>query len=354
MSAACTLLLVSSVLFVVIDSSSAAAQQQLQPPLQQLHHPSRQDVLKLAHTQLRSNGAALGTRQPQRAGQASTFARFLSGDTSAPPACSRHHSGSESASGLIDPGFFGADPTGRADSSAAFDKAVAELLRRNSSGHQMAGGITDLGGATIDLMGGDYLLSRPVTIPAGYGNFRIAHGTLRAGPAFPMELGRYLLEISDLSVQGCRAVDPKQKSCNENVGVEDILFDCGRRAWGGLQVNATMGANIGPDIYFVNFLHAGLTIHGGHESMLHEAWAGATYYGTKNHTQSEATSVAIEVLGNDHVISDVIIFGGQIGVYCNGGANLIEGVHTWNDATHAPSPGFGIVVNSWDAHLLTP
>ena len=27
--------------------------------------------------------------------------------------------------------------------------------------------------------------------------------------------------------------------------------------------------------------------------------------------------------------SDVIIFGGQVGVYCNGGANLIEGVHTW-------------------------
>jgi hypothetical protein len=82
------------------------------------------------------------------------------------------------------------------------------------------------------------------------------------------------------------------------------------------------------------------------------------------------------------------VFGGQVGVYCNGGANLIEGVHTWcgryvnlfvspneeldqqstvsdrvaetkrhnlsvcawllwqrNDATHAPSPGYGIIVD---------
>ena len=107
-----------------------------------------------------------------------------------------------------------------------------------------------------------------------------------------------------------------------------------------------MGANVGPDIYFLNFLRAGMTIHGGHEVMLHEAWAGATYFGAKNHTQSEAGSVAIEVLGNDHILSDIIIFGGQTGVICNGGANLIEGVHTWNDATHAPSPGHGIIVDS--------
>lgn len=168
---------------------------------------------------------------------------------------------------------------------------------------------------------------------------------MRAGPSFPTTPGRYLLEISDLSVEGCKAVNPKQKSCNEKVGIEDVFFDCGRRAWGGLQINATMGANIGPDIYFLNFIHAGLTLHGGHESMLHEAWLGATYYGAPNHTQSEAGSVAIEILGNDHIISDVIIFGGQVGVYCNGGANLIEGVHTWNDATHSPSPGYGIIID---------
>ena len=34
-----------------------------------------------------------------------------------------------------------------------------------------------------------------------------------------------------------------------------------------------------------------------------------------------------------------------MGVHVTGGANLIEGVHTWNDATHALSPGYGIVAS---------
>lgn len=289
---------------------------------------SRDGVLALARERLTSNGAALAARRTQRASKESTFGRFLAGDILG-GAC--HHTSASASDGIINPSFFGADPTGRTDSSDAFEGAVAELLRRNTSGHEMGGQIVDLGGATIDLMGGDYLISRPIVIPHGYGNFRIAHGVLRASQDFPTERGRYLVEISDLSIEQCRAVDPKQKSCNENVGIEDVFFDCGRRAWGGLQVNATMGANIGPDIYFLNFMHAGLTLHGGHESMLHEAWLGATYYGTPNHTQSEAGSVAIEILGNDHVVSDVIIFGGQVGLYCNGGANLIEGMF------HAPT-----------------
>ena len=53
-------------------------------------------------------------------------------------------------------------------------------------------------------------------------------------------------------------------------------------------------------------------VHGGHEVMIHEAWLGATYYGTPNHTLSEAGSTAIELIGNDHVVSDVIVFGGQV------------------------------------------
>ena len=47
-------------------------------------------------------------------------------------------------------------------------------------------------------------------------------------------------------------------------------------------------ANVGPDIYVLNFQRAGITIHGGHEAMVHEAWLGANYFGTKNHTLLEA------------------------------------------------------------------
>lgn len=58
--------------------------------------------------------------------------------------------------GWIDPADYGGDPTGRRDSSDAFDRAVAELLTRNTSGSVAGSGTVDLGGARIFLGGGDY------------------------------------------------------------------------------------------------------------------------------------------------------------------------------------------------------
>ena len=197
--------------------------------------------------------------------------------------------------------------------------------------------------------GGDFLLSRPIVFPHGYANFGIGHGSLRAGDGFPRAADgfrRYLVEVSDLNATQCQRIDPGQKACTENVDIVDILFDCSRVAWGALSINYTMGANVGPDMYMVNFVKAGVSIHGGHEVMVHEAWLGASFYGTKNHTQGEAGSTAIEVRGNDHIVSDVIVFGGQTGVLVAGGANLVEGVHTWNDGTHAASPGHGVVISN--------
>jgi hypothetical protein len=51
------------------------------------------------------------------------------------------------------PADFGADPTGRTDSTAAFKLLMSELLR-NTSSHIMSGKAVDLGGATVDLQGG--------------------------------------------------------------------------------------------------------------------------------------------------------------------------------------------------------
>jgi hypothetical protein len=308
-------------------------------------HPTRHDVLALGRQALSSGGAHLpSSRTAARAAPDSTFSRFLAGDTSAPQ-CG--HSNPTSPGGSIYPADSGADATGRKDSSDAMDAAVAQALLRNTSARKMGTpkyDIADLGGVTIDLRGGDYLLSRPIVLPRGYGNIRFAHGSLRADPeTFPVD--RYLLEISDINKTECARLGGRGASCNEDISIEDLFFDGSHRAYGCLQISNTMGANVGPDIYALNFQHAGITVHGGHEAMVHEAWLGANYFGTKNHTLLEAGSTAIEVLGNDHVISDVVIFGGQTGVYTANGANLLEGIHTWNDATHAHSPGHGIVVD---------
>ena len=57
----------------------------------------------------------------------------------------------------------------------AFQDAVAVLLTRGSN-HSLSNGIIDLGGAILDLSGGDYLISAPVIIPNNYGNFQITGG----------------------------------------------------------------------------------------------------------------------------------------------------------------------------------
>eukprot|EP00966_Prymnesium_polylepis_P233946 5411340-Prymnesium_polylepis.1 len=56
-------------------------------------------------------------------------------------------------------------------------------------------GFLDLGGATLDLAGGTFLLTRPITFPGGYANYRIEGGTLVAAGKFPER--QYMLAIGD-------------------------------------------------------------------------------------------------------------------------------------------------------------
>lgn len=77
----------------------------------------------------------------------------------------------------ITPIAYGADPTGQTDSTTAMTKAVAALLSPRGPRHTMASNITDLGGATLDLSGGTYLISAPIVIPSMYGNVQIVRGS---------------------------------------------------------------------------------------------------------------------------------------------------------------------------------
>ena len=146
---------------------------------------------------------------------------------------------------IIYPTDFGADPSGRNDSSAALALAVAALLKGGAP-HHMAEGITDLGGATLDLAGGQYLLSSPIVIPPYYGNLLIARGTLRASSHFPAN--KWLVMIGDHSC----SPPSGQGSCNEFVNLADILFDAAHIASGGVYVSHVMGTTIGP-AFFVGY-----------------------------------------------------------------------------------------------------
>jgi hypothetical protein len=72
---------------------------------------------------------------------------------------------------LVRPIDYGADATGATDSTAAFEAAVAACLARNSTAHVLSFGVYDLGGVTMDLLGGTYvsrsILSRWVVVRRG-------------------------------------------------------------------------------------------------------------------------------------------------------------------------------------------
>lgn len=115
---------------------------------------------------------------------------------------------------LVTPVQFGADPTGLTDSTDAFNAALKAVFAHNTSGHHMAdcsktGDIIDLGGAVLDLQGGDYLISSPLIVPKCYGNMRIIDGAIRASKSFPTD--GFLLAIGD------KSCDTSQGSCNQMV-----------------------------------------------------------------------------------------------------------------------------------------
>ena len=69
---------------------------------------------------------------------------------------------------------YGADPTGRMDSTDAILRAISEAVVQCPSEGSLIEGIKNLGGAQVNLEGGNYLISRPLRLPAtGLGNLMV-------------------------------------------------------------------------------------------------------------------------------------------------------------------------------------
>ena len=239
---------------------------------------------------------------------------------------------------VISPVNFGADPTGVADSTAAFEAVTQALLNRTSGNTVLDNGIADLQGATVDLGGGAYLLSKPFKIPSFVGNMRVIHGSLRASASFPTS--GYLIQVGDTT--GCTN---DQGSCNVNIGLAGLSFDGSQIAAGCVYIGDTMGAVYGPQNYAVNFTTVGLNVTGGHEVMAVQSWFGEYLYSDKRKENGTAsTAIGIQFNGNDHIANDIIVYSSKIGIHVNGAANFITGIHTWNLATG--NGGTGILVSA--------
>lgn len=68
---------------------------------------------------------------------------------------------------------YGADPTGRLDSTEALQQALSDAFRSQVDAHLMEG-VADLGGAEVHLDGGTYTISHPLRLPnISGGNFMV-------------------------------------------------------------------------------------------------------------------------------------------------------------------------------------
>ena len=242
---------------------------------------------------------------------------------------------------LIVPTNYGADPTGKLDSTSAFQQAIKEALSRgDANNNSLSDGIKDCGGATIFLAGGDYLISETLVIPPYYGNIRITDGTLRANKNFSKT--DYMIRIGATEQSSCTT---KQKSCNEYVNIDHFFCDCKQTCYGCIHVVSGMSTNVGPQVFFLGYNYAGVTATGGHSLFLLNAWFGEFLYSDpRKGNYEDSTATSINLNNPDNLINHVIVYSSRVGVNITGPASVLTNVHTWNLATKAG--GMGIILSS--------
>ncbi|KAK2420090.1 polygalacturonase QRT3 [Trifolium repens] len=220
---------------------------------------------------------------------------------------------------------YGADPTGNSDSTEALLAAIADAAKGPSKGFLM-NDIIDLGGAQINLEGGNYLISKPLQIPvAGVGNLMIHGGSIKASNTFPPNKN-----LIDLSNYGSTS-----HSYNyEYITLKDLFLDSNFKG-GGISITNSLRINI-DNCYITHFTTNGILVQSGHETYIRNSFIGQhiTAGGDKN--ERKFSGIGINLQGNDNAITDVVIFSAAIGIMITGQANTISGVHCYNKAS-----GFG-------------
>ncbi|PWA81321.1 pectin lyase-like superfamily protein [Artemisia annua] len=222
--------------------------------------------------------------------------------------------------------WYGADPSGKIDSTDAILSAIADAVEEEREGIMMEG-IANHGGVQISLEGGIYLISRPIQFPVtGVGNIVISGGTLRASNNFTTN--DYLIDLSTL---------PNSTNHNYNyeyITLRDIMLDCNYRGGGIRAINA-LRTSI-DNCYITHFTNNGILVQGGHETYIRNSFLGQHITAGADPHERNFSGTAINLAGNDNAITDVVIFSASTGIMISGQANVISGVHCYNKAT-----GFG-------------
>ncbi|KAH0915100.1 hypothetical protein HID58_029546 [Brassica napus] len=266
---------------------------------------------------------------------------------------------------VIYPIGYGADPTGRQDSSDAILEALTDAFKLQTGLHMMPH-VADLGGIVIDLQGGNYKIGKPLRFPSsGGGNLVFSHKTMLQDcfthniiPKFeniflslvkiinkPTTSNNYFYFASNVFPGNRHLIElvpPNYGIFFEDVTFRDILFDSSFRGGGILVINS---ARIRiTNCYFLHFTTQGVNVKGGHETYISNSFFGqhSTVGGDKKEPSFSGTG--IDLSSTDNAITDVVIFSAGIGISLSGEANMVTGVHCYNKATWFG--GIGIPVKS--------
>ncbi|KAH7405220.1 hypothetical protein KP509_15G061400 [Ceratopteris richardii] len=238
----------------------------------------------------------------------------------------------------------GADPNGGSDSTAELQLTINQAFEVASTDVLMEG-VVDLGGVEVHLGGGQYVISKPLTIPdIGGGNVVIHGGTVRASNSFPAD--GFLLEMATTTLReewtrvNGRLTESLAQPIYENVHLHDLLLDANYTGGGILLLNP-LRVTIS-NCYITHFSTIGISVQGGHETLIHSSFLGQHITSGADPLEHTFSGTAILLSGNDNSVTDVVIFSAQTAIEVDGQANIITNAHCYNKASGLG--GIGIVI----------
>ncbi|CAI9783547.1 unnamed protein product [Fraxinus pennsylvanica] len=200
---------------------------------------------------------------------------------------------------------YGADPTGKTDSTEALLEAISDALDGPTNGFLMKG-ILNLGGEKIELDGGNYLISRPLQFSvAGRGNLVIQGGTIKSSDNFSNDA--YLIDLSPSLVNNSLEYN------YEFVTLRDLLLDSNFRG-GGIRVVNSLRISI-DNCYITHFSTNGILVKGGHETYIRNSFLGQHITAGGDAGERNFSGTAINLMGNDNAVTDVATDYGGKGFY---------------------------------------
>jgi hypothetical protein len=165
----------------------------------------------------------------------------------------------------------------------------------------------------VDLQGGTYRVNSTLWLGKGL-TFRLCCGGLVASDTFP---------DADFMIAGGGGL--------EGVTIHDVAIDMMRKGKGGLWFDSTLRVHL-DRLFIHHYTSFGIKVDQGHEVHVNRCWIGEWGWSENPHSgpASNLTGVAIEVDGQDHWLSDIIIFSGLRGIVLKGGASVLTNTHIYN------------------------